>query len=115
MTTGEQKAFCVPQFPKTESVITVQRTFQWTCAHLELRKSSREPTVTGSAYLDALQLWLLPHLEESEPDNFIWQQDGAQWHLSVRDWLNITVPDQWISRKGLHDKACFAWPPRSTP
>ncbi|GFV29774.1 hypothetical protein TNCV_1925991 [Trichonephila clavipes] len=43
----------------------------------------REPTVAGSAYLDALQLWLFPQLKESEPDNFIWQQDGAppHWHL----------------------------------
>ncbi|GFU32407.1 hypothetical protein TNCV_3611711 [Trichonephila clavipes] len=68
-----------------------------------------EPTVTGSAFI--LMLYNYGYfliLEESEPDNFIWQQDGAQWHLSVRDWLNITVPDQWISRKGLHDKACFA-------
>ncbi|GFS75048.1 uncharacterized protein TNCV_1396941 [Trichonephila clavipes] len=57
--------------------------------------------ITGSAYLDALQLWLFPQLEESEPNNFIWQQDGApsHWHLSVRDWSNITVPNQWIDRK----------------
>ncbi|GFV86931.1 uncharacterized protein TNCV_2198831 [Trichonephila clavipes] len=54
-------------------------------------------------------------MKESEPDNFIWQQDGAplHWHLSVRDWLNIAVVDQWIFRKGPHDKVCFAWPPRS--
>ncbi|GFV30282.1 uncharacterized protein TNCV_97571 [Trichonephila clavipes] len=47
--------------------------------------------VTGSAYLDALQLRLFPQLEESEPNNFIWQQDGTppHWHLSV--WLNIPV------------------------
>ncbi|GFV52727.1 uncharacterized protein TNCV_2873981 [Trichonephila clavipes] len=68
----------------------------------------REPTVAGSAYLDTLQLWLFPQSKESEPDNFIWQEDGAppHWHLSVRDWLNITVPNQWICRKRLHDKAC---------
>ncbi|GFV76066.1 uncharacterized protein TNCV_1456631 [Trichonephila clavipes] len=41
----------------------------------------------GSAYLDALQLCLLPQLEESEPNDFIWQQDGAppHWYLSVHD------------------------------
>ncbi|GFV34245.1 uncharacterized protein TNCV_1775901 [Trichonephila clavipes] len=33
-----------------------------------------------SAYLDALQLWLFPQSEESEPNNFIWQQDGAPPH-----------------------------------
>ncbi|GFU06185.1 uncharacterized protein TNCV_4764961 [Trichonephila clavipes] len=42
-------------------------------------------------------------------------QDGApaHWHLSVRDWSNITVPNQWIDRKVPPDKACIAWPPRS--
>ncbi|GFS89572.1 uncharacterized protein TNCV_1810591 [Trichonephila clavipes] len=70
---------------------------------------SGKPTGTGSANLDTLQLWLFL-LEESEPDNFIWQQDGAppQWHLSVRDWLNITVPGQWIGHKGSRNKARFA-------
>ncbi|GFW87553.1 uncharacterized protein TNCV_4485181 [Trichonephila clavipes] len=55
-------------------------------------------------------------MKESEPDNFIWQQDGAppHYHPSVRDWLNITVLDQWVSRKGPHDKVCFAWLPRSS-
>ncbi|GFT04467.1 hypothetical protein TNCV_1929841 [Trichonephila clavipes] len=33
----------------------------------------------------ALQLWLFPQLEESEPDYFVGQQDGAphHWHLSL--------------------------------
>ncbi|GFU37706.1 transposable element Tcb2 transposase [Trichonephila clavipes] len=70
-----------------------------------------ETTVTGSAYHDALQLWLFPQLEESELDNFIWQEVGRppRWDLSVRDWLIITVPDQWIGCKGHRDKACFKW------
>ncbi|GFX88754.1 uncharacterized protein TNCV_1557991 [Trichonephila clavipes] len=65
--------------------------------------------VTGSAYLDALQLCLFPQLEESQPANYIWQQDGVppHWHLSVRDWLNITVPNQWISRKEPPNKSNF--------
>ncbi|GFV79018.1 uncharacterized protein TNCV_3687251 [Trichonephila clavipes] len=42
-----------------------------------------KPTVTGSAYLDALQLWLFLQLKESEPDNFIWQQDGAPPHKQL--------------------------------
>ncbi|GFU21544.1 hypothetical protein TNCV_3827471 [Trichonephila clavipes] len=37
----------------------------------------------------------------------------AHWHLSVRDWLNITVPNQWIVRKEPPDKARIVWPPRS--
>ncbi|GFT81686.1 uncharacterized protein TNCV_3675001 [Trichonephila clavipes] len=53
--------------------------------------------------------------QKSESNNFIWQQDGAppHWHLSVHDWLNITVPDQGIGRKKPRDKACITWPPRS--
>ncbi|GFW82007.1 hypothetical protein TNCV_771361 [Trichonephila clavipes] len=39
--------------------------------------SGGESTVTGSAYLDALQLWLFPELEESESDIFIWQEEVA--------------------------------------
>ncbi|GFW03759.1 uncharacterized protein TNCV_2538701 [Trichonephila clavipes] len=55
-----------------------------------------EPTASGSAYLDTLQLLLFPHLKESKPDEFIWKQCGAppQWYLSVRVWVNITVLDQ---------------------
>lgn len=73
-----------------------------------------EKTVTGNSYLDMLQLWLFPQLQE-EPENFIWQQDGAppHWHISVRNWLNDVVPDRWIGRQGPDDRACFAWPPRS--
>ncbi|PRD25609.1 UNVERIFIED_CONTAM: Fatty acid hydroxylase domain-containing protein 2 [Trichonephila clavipes] len=74
-------------------------------------KYGTSKAVTGSAYLDALQLWLFPQLEESEPNNFIWQQDGAPplWHLTVRDWINIIVPNFWIGRKEPPDKACIAW------
>ncbi|GFU40688.1 uncharacterized protein TNCV_3230581 [Trichonephila clavipes] len=34
-----------------------------------------EPTVTGSAYLATVQLWLFSQLKESEPDNFILEED----------------------------------------
>ncbi|PRD28954.1 UNVERIFIED_CONTAM: hypothetical protein NCL1_30871 [Trichonephila clavipes] len=79
------------------------------------KKYGPTKAVTGSASLDALQLRLLPQLEESEQNNFIWQQYGAppHWHLSVRDCLNITEPNRWIGRKEPPDKACIAWPPRS--
>ncbi|GFX88570.1 uncharacterized protein TNCV_2659811 [Trichonephila clavipes] len=42
-------------------------------------------------------------------------QDGAppHRHLSIREWLNITVPNQWIGRKEPPNKACIAWHPRS--
>ncbi|GFU61710.1 hypothetical protein TNCV_4611881 [Trichonephila clavipes] len=44
----------------------------------------------------------------------IWQQDGApnHWHLSISDWLKITVPNQWISRKEHPGKGFTALPPR---
>ncbi|PRD26125.1 UNVERIFIED_CONTAM: hypothetical protein NCL1_38970 [Trichonephila clavipes] len=50
---------------------------------------------------------------QSKPNNFIWLQDGAppHWHLSVRDWLNITVPNQWIGHKEPPDKACIHFHP----
>lgn len=61
-----------------------------------------------------LQEWLFPQLE-GEPENFIWQQDGAppHWYLFVREWLNVQVPDRWIGRNGENDRALFRWPPRS--
>ncbi|GFW13989.1 uncharacterized protein TNCV_4701241 [Trichonephila clavipes] len=34
-----------------------------------------EPTVTDSAFLNALQVWLFSELKEREPNNFLWQQD----------------------------------------
>ncbi|GFU95481.1 uncharacterized protein TNCV_4788161 [Trichonephila clavipes] len=74
-----------------------------------------QPTAPSSAYIDALQLWLFPHLKEIESNNFIWQQDGSphHWHISVRDTSDITVPNQWIGRKEPLDKACIAWSPYS--
>ncbi|GFS57854.1 uncharacterized protein TNCV_2909401 [Trichonephila clavipes] len=64
----------------------------------------------------ATETALFAGMEESKPNNFISYQDGAppHWHLSVRDWLNITVPNQWIGHKEPPDKACIAWPRRSS-
>ncbi|GFU90912.1 DUF4817 domain-containing protein [Trichonephila clavipes] len=93
MATSKQKAFCVLQFSKIESAITVQRAFR--------TKFGCQPPNDNNIL--------------SEPNNFIWLQDGAphHWHLSVRNWLNITVPNQWIGHKEPPDKACIALPPRS--
>ncbi|GFX33870.1 uncharacterized protein TNCV_3962791 [Trichonephila clavipes] len=104
------------KFAKTESAITVERAFRISsvvnlqiiitfldgiislkqlAVFVKRKVRDDQGCITGSVYLDDLQLWLFPQLEESEPNNFIWQQDGAppHWHLSVRDWLNITVPN----------------------
>ncbi|GFU65802.1 uncharacterized protein TNCV_5059361 [Trichonephila clavipes] len=112
--------------PKVETSMEFGRAliYYWTNTlypcELQKRKvygpfGSEEPTVTGYAYLDVLELRLFPQLNESKQNNIIWHQCGAplHWHLSVRDWLKITVLDQWIFLKGPHDKACFAWPLRS--
>jgi hypothetical protein len=57
-----------------------------------------EKSVSGFAYLDMLQLWLLPQLQE-DSDNLILQQDGAPPHfrLKVRRHLNTTLPQSWIA------------------
>jgi hypothetical protein len=52
-----------------------------------------EATVTGATYLDVLEQWLLPQLEEDSAD-FIFQQDGAppHYHNDVRGHLNDRLP-----------------------
>ncbi|GFX85506.1 uncharacterized protein TNCV_3716781 [Trichonephila clavipes] len=84
MATSKQKAFYVVHFAKTESAITVQRAFCLSSVvSLQIIITflgsiiGLKQLVTGSAYLDALQLWLFPQSEESEPNNFNWQQDGS--------------------------------------
>jgi hypothetical protein len=41
--------------------------------------SFAEPTVTGTSYLDMMQEWLMPQLDDS--DDFIYQQDGGSTTL----------------------------------
>jgi len=73
-----------------------------------------EPTVTGINYLDMLQLWLIPQLQEEIVD-FISQQDGAppHYHLDVRAHLNANLPGRWIGRASHNDSPLLPWPPRS--
>ncbi|PNF14636.1 hypothetical protein B7P43_G12012 [Cryptotermes secundus] len=100
MASPQQKAFCVLEFAKTNSVVTVQR-FEGN-------------TVTGQTYLDMLQNWLFTSLQADSHD-FIFQQDGAppHWHLMVRAFLTEKVPQRWIGRKGAKDLTLCAWPARS--
>jgi hypothetical protein len=58
-----------------------------------------EKSVNGFVYLDMLQLWLLPQLQE-DGNNFILQQDRAppHFHLEVRRHRNTTLPQRWIGR-----------------
>ncbi|KMQ81391.1 transposable element tc3 transposase, partial [Lasius niger] len=68
-----------------------------------------ETTVTGCVYLDMLQNFALPQLEELQPIVYF-QQDGAppHWLTAVREHLNETFPNRWIGRGGP-----IPWPPRS--
>ena len=72
-------------------------------------------TVNGETYLDMLEKWLMDNLSEEESDDFIFQQDGAppHWSLRVRQFLNTTLPDRWIGRSGRDDRVLMPWPPRS--
>ena len=67
--------------------------------------------VTGNSYLDMLQLWFLPRLEQDIED-LIFQQDGPQhhYHLNVRNELNTRFPRR---RAGREDFESLPWPPCS--
>ena len=73
-----------------------------------------EPTVTGIDYLDVLQLWLMPQLEEDSED-FIFQQDRALLHFNfdVRAHLSANLPGRWIGRASHNDSPLLPWPPQS--
>jgi hypothetical protein len=51
-----------------------------------------EKSVDGSAYLDMLQLWLLPQLQEIS-DDFILQQDGAPVGKFVSKLQTCKIPE----------------------
>ena len=65
-----------------------------------------EQLVTGINYLDMLQLWLMPQLQEASED-FIFQQDGAppHFHFDVRAQLIANLPGRWIGRASHNDSS----------
>lgn len=72
-----------------------------------------EKTITGLVYLDMLELFVLPQIEQIEQQTgqrIIFMQDGAPPHYlrEVRGALNACFPNGWIGRG-----APIAWPPRS--
>ena len=71
-------------------------------------------TVNGEAYLDMLENCLMDQLHEDESEDFIFQQDEAlpYWSLTVRQYLNTTLPDRWIGRSGRTGRVLLRWPPR---
>lgn len=68
-----------------------------------------EATVTGIVYLDMLENFVMPQLEDIGHQVFF-QQDGAppHWNLRVREFLDERMPGRWIGRGGP-----LLWPPRS--
>lgn len=68
-----------------------------------------ENTVNSQVYLDLLERFVFPQLQEFQP-NILFQQDGAppHWSLEVRQRLNNKFPDRWIGRDGPTE-----WPPQS--
>jgi hypothetical protein len=73
-----------------------------------------EPTVNSINYLDMLQLWLVPPLQEDSED-FILQQDGAppHFHFHIRAHLSTNLPCHWIRRASHNDSSLLLWPPLS--
>lgn len=69
----------------------------------------QEKSINGNIYLDMLENFAYPQLEDLQP-NVIFQQDGAppHWKLFVRESLDHTFPFRWIGRDGP-----IRWPPRS--
>jgi hypothetical protein len=72
-----------------------------------------ESAITGDIYLDLLQLYVFPHIEDVERDTgnrVIFMQDGAPPHfnLLMRGALNEKFPNAWIGRS-----EPIPWPLRS--
>ena len=70
-----------------------------------------ETTIIGIVYLDMLQEFLIPQLDEDDQEGRIhFQQDGEPRHYlgEEREYLNTRFPGRWIGRA-----APIAWPPRS--
>ncbi|KFM65919.1 hypothetical protein X975_00306, partial [Stegodyphus mimosarum] len=69
-----------------------------------------EKTVSSVVYLDMLENFVFPQLEELQPHVFL-QQDGAPpyWGIIVHSSLNDHFTGRWIGRGGP-----IPWPPQIT-
>jgi hypothetical protein len=63
-----------------------------------------EEIFTGMTYLDMLQLWQMPKLQNIL--TFIFQQEGrpTHFHFEVRQYLNTVLPERWIGRASGNDQ-----------
>ena len=79
------------------------------CGLMHARVSGRfffaEPTISAIVYLDMLEHYAAPQLEEFQP-RVLFQP--PHWGLVVRNFLDATFPNHWIRRDGPTQ-----WPPRS--
>jgi hypothetical protein len=69
-----------------------------------------EKSVTAMTYLDIILLYLVPHLEDNQPD-VVFRQDGAppqMWARFVGEFLDMHFPEPWVGREGP-----IPWLPRS--
>ena len=73
-----------------------------------------KPTVTGNNYLDALQLWLMPQLQEDSED-FIFQQNRTlpHFHFDAHANLIANLPGRWIGHASDSDFPLLPLPPWS--
>jgi hypothetical protein len=72
-----------------------------------------ETTITGIVYLDMLQQFLIPQLDDDNQEGRIhFEQDGAtpRYLEEVREYLNTHFPGRWIG-----PAAPIAWPATSFP
>jgi hypothetical protein len=71
-----------------------------------------EPTVTGTSYLDKMQDWLMPQLDD-DSDYLIYHQDGAppHYHHLVRGYLSQYLPQRWIGARLPMTRRCFTGHP----
>jgi hypothetical protein len=83
----------------------------WKVESNEWMNEWRETTITSIVYLDMLQQFLIPQLDEDDQKARIhFQQHGAPPHYlgDLHEYPNIRFPCRWICRA-----APIAWPPRS--
>jgi hypothetical protein len=69
-----------------------------------------ETTITGIVYLDILQQFLIPQLDEDDQGHIHFQQDGApvRYLVEVLEYLSTRFPGRCNGQA-----APIAWPPRS--
>jgi hypothetical protein len=62
-------------------------------------------TVIGTSYLDMLQEWLMPQVED-DSDDIIHQQDGTvlHYHHLIGISLNLQLPPCWIGHMTTEDQ-----------